>query len=106
LGERELCKLEVIGSIPFSSTICFANGSLLVIESLFCRLSPAGPFSKLFLKEVRSWRTRNVLRLLSSAFARKGQKEKQTFIDIVEEEFAWAIEASRVRSVVAPFTEE
>ena len=72
MGERELCKLEVIGSIPFSSTSLRAGSEL--------RLGKPGVFP-----EARSKRT-IVLFLLSSAFARKGQGLKQTSIDIVKED--------------------
>ena len=62
LGERELCKLEVVGSIPIGSTILprakwfRLSGSLIFVLSA----SPTGPIDKLNmseLEEARSERT-------------------------------------------------
>ena len=52
-----------------------------------------GPVQQVVLQEARSWRTR--VRSSSSVFGLrpKGPEGKRKFIDIVEEEFAWAIEA-------------
>ena len=46
MGERLLCKQEVIGSIPFTSTTGETNGFAATLTNLACRQAKAGAFAE------------------------------------------------------------